>query len=184
VNDIRHNYAIRANVQILKIDSPQDSLDRYKHYIFDIIISMNAENNASLELCELSQDVSTKPRAWSDRLIDGQKPLSAGLKKMAKFIAADVSDELIAKNLLMTVEQVKILRQSTAVKTAVHRFKDSFHEERPEKRIYELAPLALDAIEEMITNPNTPAKVRLAASLWVMRLANMKMTARDWDAGK
>lgn len=105
--------------------------------------------------------------SWGDHFLKPDKPLSARHKTLARMIAMGMGTNEIAEKLNYTAARVSVLRSNSRIKQEVEKYLDRVHEQEISERMKELAPDALNTMEEILLSMNDPLKKENAAR-WIL----------------
>lgn len=125
-----------------------------------------------------AQDPSTweKPEdvSWGDHFLRPDKPLKARHKLIAKMAASGATTTEIATKLNYTVSRISILLSNTRIKAEIEKLQDKMFEADLDTRMKELAPEALDVIEEIISSDTMTAAKKENAARWLLEKVSGK----------
>ena len=102
------------------------------------------------------------------------KPLDPRLKRVCQLFAKGLRNKDIAEQLNYTEGRISIIKHQPRVQREIAKLQDRLFERDTDDRIKSMLPDALDALEEILTDPNLEASKKENAAKWLLEKATGK----------
>lgn len=121
-----------------------------------------------------AQDPATwdKPEevSWGDHFLAPHRPLNQRQKRLAEMLFEGKRTQDIAKELNYTQPRVSVLKTNSKIMAEVERLRDKAFERTIDERMKDLGPMAMDALEELLMDPNVPITKKEGVAKWVVEM--------------
>lgn len=111
---------------------------------------------------------------WGDKFLRPDRPLTQRHRELARLAALGKSNKEICEKLNYTPSRVSILLTNSKIKDEIERYKDKLFTIDTQTRLKELAPDALNVMEEILTSPSVELKDKENSAKWLLEKVSGK----------